>query len=51
MVSGFVALAFQGKEITGKIVVAKVRMITFFITAESVRRNHPVGNYSNSGNC
>jgi len=26
-------------------------MILFWIIAESVRRNHPVGKYSNSGNC
>jgi len=54
MVSGFVALV-QGKEIAGKIVVAKVRnsqwMIHFLIIAESVRRNYPVGKYSNSENC
>jgi len=52
MVSGFVA-SVQGKEIAGKIVVAKVRnsqpMILFWIIAENVFRNHPVGKYS--GNC
>jgi len=53
MVSGFVA-SVQGKEIAGKIVVAKVRNsqrmnILFWIIAESVHRKHPVGKYS--GNC
>jgi len=53
MVSGFVA-SVQVKEIAGKIVMAKVRNSQrmndpFWITAESVRRNRPVGKYS--GNC
>jgi len=54
MVSGFVA-SVQGKEISGKIVVVKVRnsqrmnkVILFWIIAESVLRNHPVGKYSGS---
>jgi len=48
MVSGFVA-SVEGKEIAGKIIVAKVRSSFGSSVAESVHRNHPVGKYS--GNC
>ena len=50
MVSGFVA-SVQGKEIAGKLLwprweIRSEWMILFWIIAESVRRNHPVWNYS-----
>jgi len=55
MVSGFL-VSVQGKEIAGKIVVAKVRnsqrmndRLFGSSVAESVRRSHPVVKFS--GNC